>query len=320
MDVLTDLLRGVRSRNQIYGRLELSAPWGIRVEGTSRFAFYAVSRGSAYLSHGKTTVHLVAGDIVFVREGLPHTLKDHPRSRAASVVEVYAQRDSRCGGIVRYGGEGAHSTLVSGGFSFETTALDPLVTYLPPILHVHGDGEEAARWLETTLQFMASEMHAEAPGYELVASRLADVLFVHALRTHVRDQPCGSAMWLRAISDPQLGAAFQKMHKHPEEPWTVDTLARTASMSRSAFASRFTTTLGIAPLAYLTRWRMHRAAELLVAEPSSIANLAVRVGYGTESAFTKVFKRHFGETPSAYRRRVRSAAARPDPVDEASAP
>jgi len=307
MDVLTDLLRSLRSRNQIYGRLELTAPWGLRVHAGTRLSFYAVSRGDAILETKRRTIRLATGDIVFIREGLAHTLKNCARTRAVSVSEVFEQRGGRCGGLISYGGGGEQTTIVSGGFAFETTTLDPLIAHFPEVLHVEGDGGTAARWLESTLQFMASEMHAEAPGYELVASRLADVLFVHALRTHVRAHPCESANWLRAIGDPQLGVAFQRMHERPDAPWTVEALARAASMSRSAFAARFTEVLEISPLAYLTRWRMHRAAELLVASTSTVNEVAGVVGYETESAFTKVFKRHFGETPGAYRRARRPA-------------
>jgi transcriptional regulator GlxA family with amidase domain len=178
------------------------------------------------------------------------------------------------------------------------------------VLHVEGGAGGVVRWLESTLQLMASEMRAEEPGYELVASRLADVLLVHALRSHVRRSPC-EAGWMRAIGDAQLGVAFQRMHERPAEPWTVEELARAASMSRSAFAARFKGLLGIAPLAYLTRWRMHRATELLAAASTTVAGVAAAVGYETESAFTKVFKRHVGETPGAFRRRLRAAGEPP---------
>lgn len=307
MDVLTEVLRGVHSRNQIYGRLELTAPWGMRVEGPSRLSFYAVSRGGGVLEARGRRLQLAVGDLVFLRAGIAHTLKDHPRTRAVSVAEVYAQRGGRCGGLVRYGGDGAPTTIVSGAFSFEATHLHPLIAHLPEVLHVEGDGGSAARWLESTLQFIASEMHVEAPGYELVAGRLADVLFVHALRSHMRTGPCEAAGWLRAIADPQLGPAFQRMHERPGAPWTVDTLARAASMSRSAYAARFKAMLGIAPLTYLTRWRMQRAAELLRTGTAALSEVAASVGYETDGAFVKTFKRHLGETPGAYRRRERAA-------------
>jgi AraC-like DNA-binding protein len=289
MDVLTEVLRDGKSRTAIYGRLELTAPWGLRVDATRRLSFYAVARGAAVLNVHGNKLHLGTGDLVFLQKGLAHTLKDHARSRAASITEVYAQRGGRCGGIVEYGGGGAKATIISGGFEFDTTTQNPLVAHLPEVIHVPGDASDVVRWLESTLHLMAFEMHEEQPGYELVASRLADVLFVHALRSHVKNNPC-QVGWLRAIGDPQLGVAFQRMHEAPGEPWTVETLARTASMSRAAFAARFTEVLGTAPLAYLTRWRMHRAAEMLVESTNNVSAIAASVGYETESAFTKMFK------------------------------
>jgi AraC-like DNA-binding protein len=306
LDVLTEALRDVRLRSQIYGRLELKAPWGLRVESPKVTAFYALSRGGCVLEACGRRLTLAAGDVVFLRAGFAHTLRDRPGSRAVSPAELYAQRGGRCGGIVHYGGGGAPTTIVSGGLHFTDTRLSPLVASLPELIHVQGDGGAAARWLESTLQFVSSEMDAELPGYELVASRLADVLFVQALRTHVAGVTCGQANWLKALWDPALGLAFQQMHGRPAHPWTVEALARAAGMSRSAFAVRFKEALGVAPLTYLTRWRMHRAAELLAEGGEGTAAVANAVGYDTASAFVKAFRRHTGETPGAYRRRARS--------------
>ena len=306
IDVLSESLRRVRLGNQVYGRLELTAPWGMRVDIPSKLSFLAVARGSCLLQTKERRLTLAAGDLVLLRAGLTHTIKDRPTSRAASVAEVYAQRGGRCGGVVRYGGGGAPTTLLSVAFELETTHLDPLRTGLPEVLYVPGDdGGLTTRWLESTLQIMASEMSAQEPGYELVASRLADVLFVKALRSHARTTTCELGGWLRGLSDPELGAVFQRMHEQLDEPWTVATLARVARMSRSAFASRFTSMLGMAPLTYLTRLRMHRAAEMLATEQRSTTEIAAAVGYETDSAFVKAFKRHIGETPGAYGRRMR---------------
>lgn len=306
MDVLTEVIRAGRPRTVVYGRLELTAPWGVRVDGARDFAFYAVARGAAVLEVRGKRLHLGTGDLAVLRKDLPHTIKDHVRSRASSVAKVYAQRGGRCGGIVHFGGGGAPTTIISGAIAFDTTVLDPLVSCLPEVIHVAGDARAVVRWLDSTLYLLATEMDGQEPGYELVASRLADVLFVHALRSHAKRNPC-EVGWMSAISDAQLGLAFQRMHERPGEPWTVEMLAREAGMSRAAFAARFKAVLGIAPLAYLTRWRMHHAADLIGSSQRTIAQIANTVGYETESAFTKVFKRHNGETPGTFRRRLRDA-------------
>lgn len=305
MDVLTEVIRAARIRSVLYGRLELTAPWGMRVEGPRQLVFYAVARGGGVLDVRGRSFTVGVGDLVFVREGVPHTMKDHPRSRAATVAEVYAQRGGRCGGLVRYGGEGAATTILSGGFTFETKELNPVLELLPDVFHVVAEDDGLVRWLDSTLRLMACEMQVEEPGYELIATRLADVLFVHALRHRVKKDTC-EAGWLRAVGDPQLGPMLQRLHARPEAPWTVETLAREAAMSRSAFAQRFKQVVGQAPLAYLTRWRMYRAVELLGGSTRSVAEVAHAVGYETESAFAKVFKRHLGTTPAAHRRRARA--------------
>ncbi|AGP33913.1 hypothetical protein BE04_47595 [Sorangium cellulosum] len=211
---------------------------------------------------------------------------------------------------MHYGGEGAPTTIVAGGLHFTDARLNPLVASLPELMHVKGDGGVATRWLESTLQFVAAEMDAELPGDELVAGRLADVLFVQALRTHVAGVTCEEAGRLRALWDPTLGVALQRMHERPADPWTVEALARAAGVSRSAFAARFKAALGLAPLEYLTRWRMHRAADMLADEAASTAAVATAVGYDTDGAFVKAFKRHMGETPGAHRRKARARESR----------
>ncbi|PTL79865.1 AraC family transcriptional regulator [Vitiosangium sp. GDMCC 1.1324] len=309
MDVLADTLSSIRLRSMINGRMEMSAPWGMRVDARTVGMFYVVSRGSCVLELQGKQHMLAAGDFVFILGGVPYALKDSPRTRPVAASEIYANRGGRCGGVIRYGGAGAPTTIVCGRFVFEGTTLSPLVASLPPILHVKGDGGIATRWLESTMQFVASEMEAEQPGYETVANRLGDVLLVQALRTYVASLPVEQGGWLRALVDPQLGVVLQRIHERPQEPWTVESLARTAGMSRSVFAARFKSLVGEGPLTYLTRWRMHKAMQLMTEGAESASAIAQAVGYETDSAFVKAFKRHVGETPGSFRRRLKEREA-----------
>jgi AraC-like DNA-binding protein len=168
------------------------------------------------------------------------------------------------------------------------------------------------KWLETSLQFMASEMASGQPGAETVVSRLADILFVQAVRAHLAQGRAGATGWLRAIVDPRIGPALSLIHQRPEEPWTVEALASRVAMSRSAFAARFTALVEEPPLTYLTRWRMHRATRLLRTSPANVGEIAARVGYEAEAAFNKAFKRWIGVPPGAYRRAPTPVAARPN--------
>ncbi|QSQ22335.1 AraC family transcriptional regulator [Pyxidicoccus parkwayensis] len=301
MDVLADTLRGIHMRSTVHSRLELSAPWGLRIEARDRPSFYVVSRGSCVLEIQGTRHALAGGDFVFILGGVSYVFKDSARTRPVPVSEIYSQ----CGSIVRHGGGGAPTTLVCGGFDFDGTALSPFLASLPPFLHVKADGGVTTRWLESTMQFVASELDTRQPGYETVASRLGEVLLVHALRAHVASLPSEQGGWLRALTDPRLGTALQRLHEKPETPWTVEELARAAGMSRSVFAARFKAVVGEGPLTYLTRWRMHRAMQLMNGGTHSTSEVAQAVGYETDSAFVKAFKRHVGETPGAWRRRSR---------------
>lgn len=304
MDVLADTLRSLRVKTEVYGRLEMSAPWGFELDLGLPGCFHAVTRGGCWLETERKRIALGAGDWVFLLGGKRHVLRDSPKSRTRPLPELYEEHGAKCGGVLRHGGSGARTTLVSFSFGLEGTWLNPMLARLPRVLHVKGDGALSTRWVESTVQLVAAEMEAGRPGHELVATRLADVLFIHALRTHVEAFPAEHGGWLRALEDPHLGLVIQQLHERPMHPWTVESMAKVASMSRSTFAARFQKVLGESPLGYLTRWRMHTAMQRMADGDDSLAAIAESVGYDTDSAFGKAFKRHVGKTPGAYRRQL----------------
>jgi AraC-like DNA-binding protein len=318
VDVLTDVLQAVRVRGGVSGRLEFTAPWGFSLPA-GQPSFYVVTRGVCWLSvdgqPGDT--QLVGGDFVVLPGGQAHAIRDGLETPVRPVAEVMCsgRRLKRCqpGGILHYGGGGAPTTLVGGCFSMETDAYAPLMQALPATIHVRGDRGTTVQWLEATLQFVASEMAAGQPGAETIVNRLADILFVQAIRAHVADAGPAAAGWLRALGDAHIGAALSEIHEAPETPWTVESLAQRIGMSRSAFAARFADLVGEPPLTYLTRWRMGQAARMLRTESASIAEIAGRVGYEAEAAFNKAFKRWNGIPPGAYRRR-QAGSIRPMPA------
>ncbi|MBU8897922.1 AraC family transcriptional regulator [Corallococcus sp. H22C18031201] len=317
MDVLADALRHIRLRSKLNGRLEGFAPWGIRVLARDVPTFYVITRGNCVLEAEGTRRMLSPGDFVFILGGVSYVLKDSVKTRPLPAEAVYAYLGGRCGGTVRAGGSGPLTTVICGTFEFEGASPSPLLASLPRLLHVKAEGDISSRWIDSAMQLMAQELEAEQPGYEAVASRLADMLFVQALRTHVASQPAKRGGWLGALTDPQVGTALQHLHEKPEAPWTVEGLARVANMSRSVFAARFKALVGDAPLTYLTRWRIHRAAQIMALAPHhSTSEVARQVGYETDSAFVKAFRRHVGETPGTLRRRLRERAAETKPQDE----
>jgi AraC-like DNA-binding protein len=311
MDVLTDVMQTVRVQSHLYGRLELGAPWGMEFGACDRPGFFIVSRGSCWLEVTgiEEQVPLAGGDFVFLPKGRGHALRDAPDTPTVPVDEVFKDCPGS-GQVLRHGGGGVPVSLVCGCFLFEDGGRNPLVESLPPMIHVRSDGGASVRWLEMTLQFMASETASTLPGAETVASRLADILFVHAVRAHIAAAGSEVSGWLEALADPQIGEALRKIHEAPQDPWSVETLAASVSMSRSAFAARFTALVGEPPLRYVTAWRMKKASHrLLQGEP--IAAIAQATGYENDAAFGKAFKRFMGSTPGEFRRRARETELEP---------
>jgi AraC-like DNA-binding protein len=307
MDVLTDVLESLHVKNMMAGRLELTAPWGLRFTG-GRAAFYVVTHGTCLLEIDGSVdaVTLVAGDFVLLPKSQGHLLRDSRRTRAQPAAEILKNSPHRkaCqpGGVFAYGGGGASTAIIGGCFAFDDGASNPLIDALPPVIHVRGSRGTPVEWLEASLQFVASEMAAGQPGSQTVVSRLADILLVQAVRAHLAQLGPGANGWLRALVDPQIGQALSLIHERPDEPWTVERLASSVAMSRSGFAARFTQLVEAPPLTYLTRWRMQKASRLLRTTSAGIRDIAGRVGYTTEAAFSKTFKRWSGTAPGAFRR------------------
>lgn len=301
MDPVTDLFAAMRIEGVVYRRLELTAPWGLRIERRAQACFGTVVRGNCWLSvEGEAKpLGLTAGDcFCFFAQGRIHTLRDHPRSRAHEMEGVIR---AASGDAVHFGGGGARTTLVGGKFTFDQTNSKPLTALLPSLIHLKAD-EAQATPLRQTLQLLASEAAHPDFGSPLVLRRLADILLIQAMRVHIASGGGGETGWLRALADRQIGAALESMHKNIGQGWTVAALAAAAGMSRSAFAARFKELLGEAPLEYLTRWRIYQAAMLLREGEQSLVDIAHSIGYDASGAFHKAFKRIMGATPGDYRR------------------
>jgi AraC family transcriptional regulator, alkane utilization regulator len=247
-------------------------------------------------------IPMSAGDMVLLPHGHAHILRDSDSTPVRSIESLEA--GGYCDtGILRYGGGGAETHLVCGTFFFQDGATNPLLRSLPPVLMVRGEMGRAVEWLEGTLAFLTCEASHDRPGAATVLARLSDILFIQAIRAYLTQMPPEEQGWLRAMTDPEIAPALQAFHRAPAEEWTVETLARRACLSRSVFAARFTERMGEPPLQYMTRWRMHLAVRMLGQSDRTLAEIAVRVGYGSEAAFSKTFKRWTGVAPGMYRRR-----------------
>jgi AraC-like DNA-binding protein len=306
-DVLTSVMDAVRLRSRVFCRSELRAPWGMALKRSDYAHFHVIERGGAWLRiEGEEPVALAGGDLVVVPRGTGHTLTDSLATKARPLAEMAGRRSSEAGGclVMRGGGEGAETQLVCGSFRFERRDAHPLLELLPPLIHLRPAETAAAEWLEATLRFLAWETREAKPGTETIVSRLTDVLFVQVLRAWIESLPEGRGGWMGALRDRQIGAALAQVHRSPERDWTNASLAEAVGMSRSRFAARFTALVGEPPLAYLSRWRLETAAGLLKDGTLGLAEIAARVGYESEAAFSKAFRRRFGAPPGAYRRRA----------------
>ena len=326
MDPITDFFQTMQIVGVVHARLEATAPWGLKsdadVAGGSandkhsaesarspfHFAHFGMlSRGNCWLSVQGISdpIPLAGGDCFLLAPGSEYSLRDNPRTHVRSFCEVAPRNGSQ---VISYGGGGAPTTIISGWFRFSAPSVKPLTRLLPPLILVKADQAQSLA-LHTTLNMLASEMAETAPGSDLVVNRLADLLFIHSIRAHIgsRSEGCKSGL-LRAIFDPQIGVALKSMHQKVEHPWTVESLAAACGMSRSAFAVCFKDLVGETPLEYLTGWRMQKATGLLRKGDKKLFEVAKSVGYDSDAAFSKAFKRVFGVAPREYRRNTLGAS------------
>ena len=303
MDLLEDIFTAMQVESALYAQLEAGAPWGIAFSPHASARFGIVSHGRCWLSGAGLAepLALAAGDCFIVSGGSPFALMDQPGRPAVPCETIFAGRTE---GVIRFGGGGEETAIVSGRFLFDAAGGAPLMDLLPPVLHLHLD-DEHARLLQATLQLIARENAGQALGARLAVQKLVDVLLIQALRIFCLGGQGGG--WLAGLGDRHLAPALQALHRDIAAPWTVAQLAGLAGLSRSAFARHFRQLVGDTPLNYLTGWRVYRAQTLLRQSRLPLAEVAQRVGYDSDGAFQRAFKRVCGVPPGEYRR-----ASRPD--------
>jgi AraC-like DNA-binding protein len=297
-------------------RLEATAPWaliggkqteekvtpsGKNTSPTDLAHFAMFTRGNCWLSVEGVAkpIALTGGDCILVARGTSFVLGDSLRTRPKKSFREIRDNSN----VAHYGGGGAPTTVVCGSLSFDRASLKPITQLLPSFILIKADQAHTLA-LRNTMQALASEMAEQVPGSEVVATRLAEVLFIQALRAHIASGAgWRNKGWLRAIFDPQIGAALSAIHDSVNTPWTVESLAEAAGMSRSAFAARFKELLGQTPLEYVTEWRMQKAMQLLEQRDKKLVDVARTVGYESDAAFSKAFKRVVGASPSEYIKR-----------------
>ena len=315
------MLRAVRLTGAVFLDAEFTAPWcigepsGVEVcvehmPGAQHVVIYhLVTEGTCEIATpGEAPRPAQAGDLIIIPGGEAHALGSdlsRPRVDGAPLV---VQRSPDEAPQVRYGGGGAPTRMVCGYLACESALFDTVLAALPRLMIVPMRDTPSGQWLMSSIRFSLAECSAPKAGAGTVLAKLSELMFVEAIRRHIESLPPEQQGWLAGLRDRFVGKALALMHSKPAHGWTVDELASQVGLSRSALGDRFGALIGCAPMHYLTRWRLQLAADLLRTSRRPLAAIAAEVGYDSEAAFSRAFKRELGTAPTVWRR------SRPEPA------
>jgi AraC-like DNA-binding protein len=299
MDPISDVFTALEVQSVFYGRYEFGAPWGIRFPA-GHASFGMVLRGHCWLQvEGSGELALDGGDCFVLPRGVAYSLRDEATSTLVDIGQVTGTLQASH----RYGGDGRTTVMLTGCFTLDSSFSKPVVDLLPSTIHIKAD-EPQSSTLQNTIRLLADEMQHDAPGSQVIVNRLTDVFFLQAIRFYMSKHKDCASHWLRAVGDPQIGRVLTAMHGDMTRLWTVEELAAEGGMSRAGFAMRFKQLVGETPLEYLTRWRMYKATRLLRDRGRKLLEVANSVGYDSDAAFNRAFKRMHGVSAGEYRRTI----------------
>jgi AraC-like DNA-binding protein len=299
-DPLGEALHFLRMNGAFYCRSELTAPWGMTLSPLAGYVWFHVPTfGRVLLETNESEPRwLEPGELALVPHGVGHVLRSEPGADAPDVMDLDLEHPSERYEILRTGGGGAPTLLICGAVRFDHPAAHNLTRILPDVIHIDAASSPQMEWMQSALRLMGEEARQLRPGGEAVMTRLADILVVQAIRAWIDTDPGARSGWLGALKDPQIGPALALVHRDPTRAWTLASLAAEVAMSRSAFAARFTELVGEPAMQYMTRLRMHLAVDAL-RDGATVAEIADRLGYRSEAAFARAFKRVVGSPPGA---------------------
>jgi AraC-like DNA-binding protein len=315
-DVLSDVLRAVHLTGAVYFEFNVSAPWAFEAPPSREIAaqvmpgaervieYHLIAQGHGWGNVvGESPIRLEAGDLLVFPQGDAHVLSSTPELTARREMSIYSPPFTQLPHVYDLAGAGAEKSRILCCFlGCDESPFNPLLTALPRVLHLPGSGDHAKTgWLGTLMMIATSESGRNRAGAENVLSRLSELIFVEAVRRYLETLPAGHTGWLAGLRDPMVGQALAALHSDASKPWTVEGLARQAGQSRSVFAARFTAMVGQPPMQYLALWRMQLAARLL-SDGRGVGEVAEAVGYESEAAFSRAFKKLLGQAPGTWRR------------------
>jgi AraC-like DNA-binding protein len=314
MDVLSEVLKLVKLEGALFFNGEFSAPWCVDSSGSAAMTpylapgaehlinYHFLIEGHAYarLLDGER-VELTAGDIVIFPHGDPHRLGNGLTEKSVDGAQMSAFLADGLK-LARFGGGGDVTRFVCGYMACEARLCDIFLAGLPRMLKVNVTSEPSGQWLENSIRFSVGHANGGSAGSGPVLAKLSEVLLMETLRRYISALPPEQTGWLAGARDAVVGQALALLHKEPAHPWTVADLARRTGVSRTRLAERFRHFLGVSPIAYLAQWRLKLGAEILRSNGDSVAEIAAAVGYGSEAAFNRAFKREFECPPAQFRR------------------
>ncbi len=305
-DPLGEVLQLLQLTGVLYCNAVLTDPWGIEVpELPGVMNVEVVTSGHCWIElDGEAPVFMPEGSLVVIPRGRRHRLRGNPGDRTTRLEDIPVERIGDRFENMHFGGGGRQTRITYYGVRFDPYLADRLIRLLPGMLHLRTHVDDGG-WLNSTIRFIAEEARQRLPGSETVITRLADILVIQAIRTWIDSLREEEQGWIAALHDRRIGKAMSLMHRQPERDWQVQSLARETGMSRSGFAARFSALVGEPVGQYLTGLRMQIAHRELRETPDTLAQIAARVGYRSEPAFNRAFKRVVGVPPGAARKMTR---------------
>lgn len=300
MDVLSDILSKVKLTSVVYFKSDFSEPWGMEIPKGPFAQFHIVTKGQCILKTEEKSIQLFTGDIVIFPLGASHWLANNENSKRYNGQDVV---QSILLGKSLFEGDKLSTTLVCGHFEFDKKLDHPFIQGLPSLIHINDTDLKQFSWLKNITDLVIEEAEKEQSGSGVIVNKLGEILFVYTLRAYIEKNKSVNG-FIAAIQDERISGVLKEIHSSPQQDWKIEQLAQIAAMSRTSFSNRFKMLTGETPFNYITQWRMLQARELLEESSLSVGEIAEQVGYQSEAAFNRVFKKRISLTPLKFRQSI----------------